>query len=85
MRVRIGNSHEPRTPFPDYLNDLNAMHEAVRSLPYKKQPVYMKNLFYVLIEQNGEAGVSDFDKHLASASVCAEAFLKTIGKWEDGE
>jgi hypothetical protein len=60
---------------PDYLNDLNAMHEAVK---YKFS--------------KGSRDLHDFEAHLqfmcdypteATARQRAEAFLKTIGKWEE--
>jgi hypothetical protein len=68
---------------PDYLNDLNEMTQAVKSLPYELLPTYMNHLFYVLIRVKGEAGVSDFDKHTAEPEYCAEAFLRTLNLWEE--
>ena len=70
---------------PDYLNDLNAMHEAEKviygnpNLP-KKYTQQIKNAI------RREAGVTkaqmDFDMCItATARQRAEAFLKTIGKW----
>lgn len=63
---------------PDYLNDLNAMHEA--------EEVLTDRVGY-LIELGGcvqDAAVEDWwlVAH-ATAAQRAEAFLKTIGKWED--
>jgi hypothetical protein len=68
---------------PDYLNDLNAIMKAVKSLPYELLATYMTHLFYVLIRVKGEAGVSEFDKHTADPEYCAEAFLKTYDLWEE--
>ena len=65
---------------PDYLNDLNAMHEA-------------EELFYAKADTLEGAermrGYSTWLCHLAkyplraTAAQRAEAFLRTIGKWEE--
>ena len=67
---------------PDYLNDKHTIHAAVAELPEYLQPVYMNKLFYELIAIKKDAGVSDFDKHLAEADVCCRAFLKTLNLWQ---
>jgi hypothetical protein len=59
---------------PDYLNDLNAMHEATHSLK-KDQLRWYRNR---LIELTGTFEAID-----ATAPQRAEAFLRTIGKWEE--
>ena len=56
----------------DYCNDLNAMHEAEHSLPY----VQLCNYIDLLIEFSPEAAV-------ATSRQRAEAFLRTLGKWEE--
>ena len=58
---------------PNYCNDLNAMHEATQSLT-KDQLRWYRNL---LIEMTGTFEAID-----ATAAERAEAFLRTIGKWE---
>ena len=63
---------------PDYLNDLNAMHEAENSLSPIEQCQFAENLFQLMV---GEHGVSIFMKIHATAAQRAEAFLRTIGKW----
>lgn len=69
---------------PDYLNDLNAMHEAeellIRSLGADTQ--YVKTLTEIASKQNTHytpfrAAVT------ATAAQRAEALLRTIGKWTD--
>ena len=60
---------------PDYLNDLNAMHEAEKALRNQfttLEEVYWRNLAYV-------------QPHpiFATAVQRAEAFLRTVGKWEE--
>jgi hypothetical protein len=89
QRIKIaeacGESHHHLRNLPDYLNDLNAMMQAVKSLPCELLAIYMNRLFYVLIRVKGDAGVSDFDKHTAEPEYCAEAFLRTLGLWEESE
>ena len=71
---------------PDYLNDLNAMHEAEMSL----NPDQQKRFIEYLIE--GEAHDEYCTEMLwdsswvaahATAAQRAEAFLRAIGKWEE--
>ena len=56
---------------PDYYSDLNAMHEAEKALTY----IQLCNYIALLIEFFPEAAV-------ATARQRAEAFLRTLGKWE---
>ena len=57
---------------PDYLNDLNAMHEAEKQMNTKVLwEAYKAHLLNWMTEPV-----------CASARQRAEAFLKTIGKWE---
>jgi hypothetical protein len=58
---------------PDYLNDLNAIHEAEKVLNNVQRERYRTELVY------SHAGRDVF----ATAAQRAEAFLITIGKWED--
>jgi hypothetical protein len=69
--------HLPPCPIArDFYGDLNAMHEAEKILDIGQQFDYMGRL-------------QKFDPYLpfvavsSTASQRAEAFLKTIGKWED--
>lgn len=72
----------------DYLNDLNAMHEAEKMLRPKQRFDYMFNLECVMGFSSGPGGW-DMDTESmwaftnATAAQRAEAFLRTIGKWED--
>lgn len=78
---------------PDYLNDLNAIHEAEKTLADMAsddggadQLGYAETLADVLGAK--WAANNAYDIWLlthATAAQRAEAFLKTIGKWEDGE
>ena len=58
----------------DFCTDLNAMHEAEKSLPIKKILIYFKKL---------EKGTSFWFR--ATARQRAEAFLRTLGKWEEAK
>lgn len=58
---------------PDYLSDLNAMHEAEKILNNVQQERYRTELVYT------HAGMDVF----ATATQRVEAFLRTIGKWKE--
>jgi hypothetical protein len=67
-------------PVPDHLNDLNAMHEAEKVMTRNQRVNFVSKLC-------GIVGVkwkatSHFDSIHATAAQRAEAFLRTIGKWE---
>jgi hypothetical protein len=60
---------------PDYCTDLNAMHEAEKVLTDDQREVfYPRNL---------GAWQSPFNVIYATARQRAEAFLRTVGKWEE--
>ena len=61
---------------PDYLNDLNAMHKAENVLPAGKWTRYCQYL-----AEFGQGSVRFVSVH-SNAAQRAEAFLRTIGKWE---
>ena len=64
---------------PDYCNDLNAMHEAEKSLNQIQARAYSD--FLGQSEQDGTwAGCHCFHQ---TAAQRAEAFLKNINKWEE--
>lgn len=66
---------------PDFLNDLNAMHEAVKSLPQNITPRYFACLCNVV---SGALSLYGYSKATeATAAQRAEAFLKTLDKWID--
>lgn len=62
---------------PDYLNDLNAMHEAENILTDTQWNTYLACLTHVV----GQYKKARFRVH-ATAAQRGEAFLRTIGKWE---
>lgn len=61
---------------PDYLSDLNAMNEAERILPSGKWDRYTQYL-------GAFKGTRRFVVAHSSAAERAEAFLRTLGKWEE--
>ena len=63
---------------PQYLNDLNAMHDAEKTLTDKAHEEFRLNL-YDLIRDDSRLIVS------STAAQRAEAFLRTIGKWEEAK
>lgn len=75
-------SHLKRTSLPtelvpDYLTDLNAMHEAVKSLPNEMQWAWFAALA-VIVPAKGPAA-------LGNAEQWAKSFLRTLGKWDDSK
>lgn len=62
---------------PDYLNNLNAMHKAEKAL----RPILQERYYRLLREKIGSYDLAIS----ATAAQRAEAFLRTIGKWEDGK
>lgn len=68
-----------RDKIPNYCNDLNAMHEAEKILSDESHADYACELVKT-IRRNGEW----FESVSATAAQRAEAFLKTINKWEGG-
>jgi hypothetical protein len=59
---------------PDYCSDLNAMHEAENFFASAEQ---LRNYEDILDDGNGG--------HSATARQRAEAFLRTLGKWEEAK
>lgn len=76
-----GKKDRYTSPLPDYRNDLNAMHEAervlVRNDSLHSVGSWLLYLHYLSIV-TGEQHPID-----APAAQRAEAFLRTLGKWED--
>jgi hypothetical protein len=70
----LPTNKDVRSKIPDYCNDLNAMHEAEKSLGSAEQG---RNYMDFLDDGNGG--------HTATARQRAEAFLRTLGKWEEAK
>lgn len=69
---------------PDYLRDLNAIHEADSKLSANESSAYALEL-QKIISRDGKMGSLAIVELCiyATASQRAEAFLKAIGKWVD--
>jgi hypothetical protein len=65
--------------FPKYTKDLNAMHEAEKVLVQLK----LSGKYEFNLARNG-GNRHEWSKTHATARQRAEAFLRTLGKWEDG-
>lgn len=88
-----GKNSGTRDIIPDYTNDLNAIHEAEKLLPWKDEgPAtsqrrrYLMNLESVisgLPDRHGERPNRVLSIPFATAQQRAEALLRTIGKWEN--
>ena len=69
---------------PDYINDLNAMHEAERFLDYDQCEQYASDLWDIIMcaeESMENPPPSNFACIHATAAQRAEAFLKTLNLW----
>lgn len=71
---------DPYSAVPDYLNDLNAMHEAEQKMEYWDG--YISNLKFICGDPQSE-GYSTHKAYRATAAQRAEAFLKTLNLWEN--
>lgn len=65
---------------PDYLNNLNASHEAETQFVNAPNWQRYKSTLQAIVKNSG--GSEAYYCH-ATAAQRAEAFLKTIGKWKD--
>lgn len=70
-----------RFEIPDYLNDLNMMHEAVKSIPQAMRPSYFACLCRVVSSRIALYGYSAATE--ATAEQRAEAFLRILDLWEE--
>jgi hypothetical protein len=88
------HSVQPLNTIPDYLNDLNAMHEAEKVLPEDRQSVYADWLNYVHPTADlayPDQNVRGFRRELfseafhlmhATSAQRAEAFLRTLNLYQ---
>ena len=68
---------------PDYLNDLNAMHDAEDWIPHHLSHIdYWQKGYGRFQTLLAELTITPYS---ATASQRAEAFLRTIGKWEEAK
>jgi len=72
--VKPGGDPWQTQRIPNYHGDLNAIHEAEKTLPDDDDREYREIL-------QDACGIYSF--HRATATQRAEAFLRTIGKWQE--
>jgi hypothetical protein len=76
-----------REIIPDYLNDLNAMHEAEKMLSQSQGTDYGIEL-NTIMDRDFCKGIAaphgDCDWHATAAQRC-EAFLRCLGKWKEDD
>ena len=75
-----GAAYRPMTNAPDYCNDLNAMHEAEKVLINKGVNAWWEYAGHINRHTPSQLG-TETAIH-ATARQRAEAFLRTLGKWE---
>ena len=73
---------EGEEPFPDYLSDLNAMHDVEKRLTVDQKFLYYQILFDPDNTCDTILKTDHWHKISATAAQWAEAFLKTIGRWK---
>lgn len=66
---------------PKYLNDLNAMHQAEKVLTEEQRIAYSDCTYDIALKAQKETGKWRWIS--LTAAQRAEAFLRTIGKWEE--
>ena len=69
------------TLIPRYATDLNAMHEAEKTLSAGDNYYLRGGNYYARLAEI----CSDRSRIRATAAQRAKAFLQTVGKWEDGK
>ena len=69
------------TEWPDYCSDLNAMHEAEKSISNDLWQCYFNQLARVTKAEQSDDRVF----FCATARHRAEAFLRVMGKWKEGQ
>lgn len=69
--VKVGDG-ETQAMIPDYCNDLNAMHEVEKIMTADQWYEYDRSM-----------PLRDPQKMHVTAAQRAEAFLRTLGKWEE--
>lgn len=87
---RPGNSPWHLEQLPDYLNDLNAVHELEKKLDYEMRYNYAEVLSSVVLDRSelvwwDLASHETFDVSHATAAQRCEALLKTLNLWKGGE
>lgn len=71
-------------PFQNYCNDLNAIQDAVMTLPENKRVLYGAHLAFAC-GHTVKGSVGLWKISTATSRQRAEAFLRTLGKWEEAK
>ena len=86
----IDPANKGHVPLPDYLNDLNACHEMEKVLTKEQHFTYIQAVYRIVVANSafiamvqGEETTGFYIMHATAAQRC-EAFLKTLGLWEQG-
>lgn len=68
---------------PNYHDDLNAMHEAEKTL-WSMEPIFLTAYCELLMKSRYPSAWGDAWTYIhATSAQRAEAFLRTVGKWKD--
>ena len=67
--------------YPDYLNDLNAMHEAWQTLTSNQKITYRGELAKICAREAPERDTCWLED--IAAEFAPEAFIRTLGLWEE--
>jgi len=70
---------DPSPGIPDYCDDLNAMHEALVLLNTWR----LRDNYFGWLREILDAEFDNWKVYAASPRHCAEALLRTLGKWEE--
>jgi hypothetical protein len=85
--LRPGNNglgDRPGEAIPDYLSDLNAMHEAEKVLTAVQLGLYLSKLADLFPYSGGNSWTFGYARAIhANAAQRAEAFLRTLGLWRE--
>ena len=83
----VNNFYSESWRLPDYLNDLNAMHEAEKILDEKQQIWYIQKLGQIILRVGEGVTIACILDRLvfATASQRADAFLRTLGRCKEEE
>lgn len=76
-----GATYVGREFIPNYCTDLNAMHEAEKVLQTSYYKEYTDILYDIALKVHKETKV--WMPYSSTARQRAEAFLRTLGKWEE--
>jgi len=77
----LGGKYIPK--LPEYLGDLNAMHEAEKVLTEAQKVEYARHIFCAEQQAHEESDETWHRCVFATAAQRAESFLRTIGAWVD--